>query len=224
MKSNDKKRSLSDFTPKELKEMPLQESADLFGEAIVQNLKQVNEMKTIKNVPVMPVEEYELLYNYQPELTSYLNELDTDFDQDMINQIVLWKINRYAKIDNSTLQLINKIKKTDRVLNIELTGEILLKLLCKEQKGIRLPLASTILRFRNRHIYPIIDQRAYRFVYGKELKYSLTDLNKQIMIYLDYISDVKKICEELGIEFYHADSFLYTMDRNYNSEFKLKGY
>lgn len=42
--------------------------------------------------------------------------------------------------------------------------EILRKLLMTP--GIRLPMASTILRFKNPNVYQIIDQRAYRFLTG----------------------------------------------------------
>jgi thermostable 8-oxoguanine DNA glycosylase len=120
--------------------------------------------------------------------------------------------------------LINQIKKTDTQINYELTGEILLKLLSKEQKGIRLPIASTILRFKNPNIYPILDQRVYRFIYGKELKYSLSNINQQIEIYLSYIDKLESVCNEFNIEFSMADRILYSMDKTYNFEIKLNGY
>ncbi len=163
-------------------------------------------------------------YVYQPELTDKLDHLDTDFNQDIINQIVLWKINRYSEIPEDTLKLLNQIQKTDTQLNYELTGAILLRLLGKDQRGIRLPLASTILRFRNPSIYPILDQRVYRFIYGKELKYSLSNINQQIDIYLSYIDKLKAICVEFNIEFSQADRILYSMDKTYNFDIKLKGH
>ena len=111
------------------------------------------------------------VYNYQSDLTSKLDKLDTDFNQEIINEIVLWKVNRYAAVDNETLNLINQIKKDDTQINPELTGAILLRLLSKEQKGFRLAMASTVLRFRNPKIYQIIDQRVFRFLYdGQSLQ------------------------------------------------------
>lgn len=101
------------------------------------------------------------VYNYQTERTTKLDNLDTDFNQDIINEIVLWKVNRYAAIDNETLNLINQIKKDDTQINPELTRAILLQLLSKEQKGFRLAMASTVLRFKNPKIYQIIDQRVF---------------------------------------------------------------
>ena len=49
-------------------------------------------------------------YSYQADLTSKLDSLDADFNQAIINEIVLWKVNRYAEIDSYTLILINQIK------------------------------------------------------------------------------------------------------------------
>jgi hypothetical protein len=164
------------------------------------------------------------IYNYQNELTSKLDKLDTDFDQEIINEIVLWKVNRYAAIDNETLNLINQVKKEDVHLNPELTVAILLRLLCKEQKGIRLPIASSILRFKNSKIYQIIDQRVFRFLYGRELKYSENNIKEQVTIYLDYLQKLKEVCLEHKINFETADRVFYTMDKVYNVGEKLKGY
>ena len=105
-------------------------------------------------------------YKYQAELTLELDKLETNFNQEIINEIVLWKVNRYVLMQKDTLELLNKIKKTDNILNEELTILILKKLLDKDQKGIQLAMASTILRFKNPSIYQIIDQRVYRFIYN----------------------------------------------------------
>lgn len=164
------------------------------------------------------------VYNYQSELTSKLDKLDTGFNQDIINEIVLWKVDRYAAVDNETLNLINQIKKDDTQLNPELTSAILLRLLSKEQKGFRQPMASTLLKFKNPKIYQIIDQRVFRFLYGKVLKYSKTNINEQITIYLDYLQKLKDVCTEYSIKFETADRVFYTMDKNHNPDEKLNGY
>ena len=85
-------------------------------------------------------------------------------------------------------------------------------------------MASTILRFKNPNIYQIIDQRVYRFIYGKELKYSETNLNLQIIIYIDYLEKLKEVCGKYQIKFEDADRILYKMDKDYNKDLKLKGY
>ncbi|HEX8575954.1 MAG TPA: hypothetical protein VF677_06630 [Flavobacterium sp.] len=163
-------------------------------------------------------------FKYQVELTKKLDSLNSDFNQDILNEIILWKVNRYAKFDTETINLLNELNPNDENLNISLTTKILLKLLEKNQKGIRLAMASTILRFKNPEIYQIIDQRVYRFIYGKELKYSETNINLQIIIYLNYLEKLKEVCEKYQIKFKDSDRILYKMDKDYNKDFKLNGY
>ena len=161
-------------------------------------------------------------FKYQVELTKKLDSLNSDFSQEILNEIILWKVNRYAKFDEETLNLLNKINRNDENLNQNLTGDILLNLL--NQKGVRLAMASTILRFKNPNIYQIIDQRVYRFIYGKELKYSETNHKLQIEIYIEYLEKLNEVCEKYQIKFEDADRILYKMDKLYNSNLKLKGY
>ena len=181
-------------------------------------------MKTINEIVPSEIDMANVNYDFNTELTSKLDSLDSDFNQDLINEIVLWKVNRYAPVDNYTLELINKIKKSDKVIDHALTGEILLKLLNKDQKGIRLAMASAILRFKNPKIYQIIDQRVYRFIYGKELKYSMTNLNEQIVLYLDYLNRLRFLCTKHNVRFEQADRIFYTLDKLYNFNTHLKGY
>ena len=161
-------------------------------------------------------------FKYQVELTKKLDSLNSDFSQEILNEIILWKVNRYAKFDEETLNLLNKINRNDENLNQNLTGDILLNLL--NQKGVRLAMASTILRFKNPNIYQIIDQRVYRFIYGKELKYSETNHKLQIEIYIEYLEKLNEVCEKYQIKFEDADRILYKMDKDYNKDLKLKGY
>jgi thermostable 8-oxoguanine DNA glycosylase len=181
-------------------------------------------MITINNLAETDIDFENAKYSYQTELTSKLDNLNSDFNQEIINEVVLWKVNRFAAIDSETLNLINKIKKTDTIIDQELTTKILLKLLHKKQKGIRLAVASTILRFKNPKIYQIIDQRVYRFIYGEELKHSETDINQQILIYFNYLDKLKQICLDRNINFEVADRILYSLDKIHNSDNKLYGY
>lgn len=164
------------------------------------------------------------LFSYQVELTKKLDNLSSDFNQEILNEIILWKVNRYAKFEESTISLLNKINRKDENLQVGLTADVLLNLLNKNQKGVRLPMASTILRFKNPKIYQIIDQRVYRFIYGEELKYPESNINLQINIYLDYLNKLKEVCTKYSIKFEDADRILYKMDKEYNRDLRLKGY
>jgi len=101
--------------------------------------------------------------------------------------------------------------------------KILRSLLDKKQKGIRLPMASTILRFRNKNIYQIIDQRAYRFLYGEDLKLK-GDVDSQIDLYLSYLEKLRIKCDDSKIPFENADRIFYLLDRDLNKQVDLKGY
>ncbi|GGD99617.1 hypothetical protein [Planktosalinus lacus] len=161
-------------------------------------------------------------YKYQLELTKKLDDLNSDFNQNTLNEIILWKVNRYAIFRKKTIDLLNKVNPEDDVINHTLTKDILLNLLDKNQKGVRLAMASTILRFKNPKVYQILDQRVYRFINGKELKYSLNDINSQIEIYLEYLAKLREVCEKHHIKFEEADRILYKMDKEYNSDLKLQ--
>lgn len=176
-------------------------------------------LETVNTVPKIgcKIEDY----NYQVLITPKLDDLDDDFDQDIINEVVLWKVNRYALIEPGTFELLNQIKKGNKVLDEILTKKILFELLGKGQKGIRLAMASTILRFKNPNIYQIIDQRVYRFIYGEELVYKVSDVDKQIEIYLNYLKKLHEVCEDKKIQFSKADRILYMMDKKHNSKIKL---
>lgn len=163
-------------------------------------------------------------YNYQPELTSKLDSLTNSFTQEIINEIVLWKINRYALIEGDTLDLLNEIDPSANLLDIDLTRSVLTKLL--NSKGIQLPMASTILRFKNPTIYQIIDQRVYRILYGEVLniKYtkSSSNISNQINLYISYLKELREACDKLKIEFSASDRILYMADKRLNGDMKIK--
>lgn len=94
---------------------------------------------------------------------------------------------------------------------------------------MQLAMASIILRYRNPSIYQIIDQRVYRIIYeNQELKLntylSEKNINYQIDLYLQYLTDLKDVCTSLDIPFDKSDRILFMADRRVNKERKLKNY
>jgi len=172
-------------------------------------------MKSIKELNPSKEVLLDLDYNYQEGLTEKLDNIESDFNQEIVNEIILWKVNRYAKLNKESLDLINKIDKNSININHALTGDILLHLLYT--KGIRLPMASTILRFRNPNIYQIIDQRVYRLIYGEKLKLK-TNVNDSIIQYLDYLKELREVSKRYDIPFSQSDRILYEYDRVNNLE------
>ena len=145
------------------------------------------------------------------------------FNQAMINQIVLFKVNRYAEIPSNVLDILNEINPKARTINKKLSRIVLHKLLM--QKGVRLAMASTILRFKNPNIYQMIDQRVYRLIYGKKLKLSSSKSEKQhniqIDLYFDYLDKLKHLCKQNGYKFSDSDRTFFHADKKYNKDFKL---
>ena len=106
----------------------------------------MSNLKTVKDLKDLIPKKH----TYQ-DSEQFMRELDLEsnsgklFNQSMINKIVLFKVNRYAEIPDHILDELNKISSKGRVIDKELTRSVLHKLLM--QKGIRMAMASTILRF-----------------------------------------------------------------------------
>ena len=177
-------------------------------------------MKTVYDLNLTEQELSNDDYKFQPELTSILDNINVNFDQSIINQIVLWKVNRYSQFNESTLLLLNQVDKHDLVLNADLTEKILRNLL--STKGVQLAMASTILRFKNPNIYQIIDQRVYRFIYGKIMPKYFSSIGIQIELYLEYLEKLREVCHYKKIDFLLADRILYDLDKKHNKDEKIK--
>lgn len=179
-------------------------------------------MKTIQSID-FEIKEGDSEYNYQSCLTTKLDSYTLPFNQEVVNEIVLWKVNRYAELSAETLSLINQINSE---WDEALIRNVLYALL--SEKGVQLPMASTILRFRNKHLFQIIDQRVYRILYGDELKINQqktkSNILKQIDLYLLYLKDLRDVCSKLNISFEMSDRVLYNADKRINSLEKLKNY
>lgn len=163
-------------------------------------------------------------YCYNQELTKDLDSIDDLFDMNTINKIVLWKVNRYPYLNSDIVDMLNAITKDKsysekhRLLVLELLG-------CR---GINLPMASTLLRFRNCDLFQIIDQRVYRFITGKELKLPAIKSNagkeKSANLYFDYLNQLSAMCKELELPFNKADRIFYNADKRINKDVKLRNY
>ncbi len=182
---------------------------------IEKNNKAVAGMKKIIQAEGKELLPYEKHYNYQPELTEKLDKMEGSFSQEMINEIVLWKVNRYVKMTDETLLMLNKI---DRLNNDE-EKELFTMMLNTD--GIDIPMMSTILRFRNPERYQIIDQRAYRVLYGEEY-HKPTAIDKKIELYCAYLKELRAFCKRNKIPFSKADRIMYEFDKKENAGIPIK--
>jgi thermostable 8-oxoguanine DNA glycosylase len=163
-------------------------------------------------------------YDYNPELTNVLDELNEDFNQNTINTITLWKVNRYPYVSTDIISALNRI--ADDKEYKEEHKILLLRLL--DCKGVQLPMASTFLRFRNPCLFQIIDQRVYRLITGCELSLPVynSEKNKKtiVALYFDYLKKLRSVCDLLEISFEKSDRILYNVDKRINKDVKLKNY
>ena len=156
-------------------------------------------------------------YKYQTELTEKLDNLeDSPLSQEILNEIVLWKVNSYVSISESLLEKIERVKnlKQGEHKKASLVIELLLNL-----RGVDLAMASTILRFRNPKAFQILDRHAYRAVTGtKPVLYTSTSADKKISVYFDYLEKLIELCRNRDLRFETVDRLLYLFDKRVNGK------
>jgi thermostable 8-oxoguanine DNA glycosylase len=139
-----------------------------------------------------------------------------NIDKSTLYEIALWKIGRYLYLDEQPdlINAINNISSTSQKLNVDETRIVMAKLL--EVDGISLPMASTILRFRNPQIYQIIDKHMKQVITGKPFVFSYYNKTQQIEDYLEYLDELRNFCFRHKIQFEEADQILFKIGQEYN--------
>jgi len=159
--------------------------------------------------------EFLCYYNYLPNLTRRLDQISNlSFNQALINEIVLWKLNRYVLIESNIFEELDKIKTINS--GEHRSAEPTLKRLL-ETRGVDLPMASTFLRFRNPRAFQLIDRHAYRAIYGRSYAlYTSTSIPKKIKTYFEYLDELHNLCESKSLVFETVDRLLYIFDKREN--------
>lgn len=156
-------------------------------------------------------------YTHLPGLTRRLDRLeDAEFTPNLINEIVLWKVNRYVSLTPELLRQIGHLRRLKP--NQHREGEsVLLALL--ECRGVDLAMASTILRFRNPAVFQIIDRHAYRAIYGTVYPLSTKcAVDRKVKLYFDYVDALVDLCAAKGEPFETIDRVLYKFDQAKNGK------
>jgi hypothetical protein len=156
-------------------------------------------------------------YHYHSDLTSRLDQLSsTEITTSLLHEIVLWKLNRYPYIPESLINKVNKIQKIQPRKHRKSEKLLVFLLKCD---GVDLPMASTILRFKNPNAFQIIDRHAYRALYGSDYPFSAaTSIKKKINGYFNYLDDLHKLSKNKNIRFRDLDRILYIFDKNVNGK------
>jgi hypothetical protein len=156
-------------------------------------------------------------YDYQPTLTEKLDNMDElDLTQQSINEIVLWKVDRYVEASSKLLSDLNTLRTLpdgEHRQGVKFLTSLL------STRGVDLPMASTLLRFRNPRVYQIIDQHAYRAIYGEKYPlYAASPSNRKIDVYFDYLDRLIALCKHRGLSFKSIDRLLYIFDKKENGK------
>lgn len=155
-------------------------------------------------------------HKYQKELTKKLDAISAgQLDMNAFYEIVLWKLNRFPKLDGTLLKQLRSVHKI-KSKDYKCVEPVLRKML--QCPGIALPMASTVLRFLNPHSFQIIDDRVYRIVRPGKAKYpnkppkpNATYLDTSVRIYFEYLTDLRELCCD-ELPFPKSDRILYQLD------------
>ena len=137
-------------------------------------------------------------------------------NRDIINSIVLWKINRQVNVNTELFASLKKLKISPDLFNEKEKEikKIVFDLL--EIKGVKIAMASTILKMFYPDSFPIIDQRAYRELNGEDLPdyYGASANQRYADLYFQYILDCHKYNQSVcpNINFDDIDKVLYPLD------------
>jgi hypothetical protein len=156
---------------------------------------------------------YEFAYNIDE--TSSLHRLLNRNPKptiDDLRRVSLWKIDRVLHIEEDTLKLLGSLAGADINVESPLSKDCLLRLV--DCQGIGYPMASAILKFLRPDIFPIIDARAYRAIYGRRLAYSSYTLER----YLDYALKIQDLAIQMRVELREVDEQLYCFDKVQNGK------
>ena len=148
---------------------------------------------------------------------------------DDLRRVALWKINRILDVPDGLLEQLQDIARQENLDILSDAGRKQIKRLFMQLvscTGIGFPVASAILKFLRPDIFPIIDVRAYRALFGKKLSYSQYSFNKY-MVYAEKIYCIwNKYKEQRDLtplltdgeelKLCHIDEQLYAFDKRHN--------
>jgi thermostable 8-oxoguanine DNA glycosylase len=154
-------------------------------------------------------------YKHQPDLTARLDSLaDAPFSEETINEIVLWKINRYAQVPKGVRNSLHALRRLSSKEHTKAEPVLLSLLRCD---GVDLAMASTFLRFQNAEVFQIIDRHAYRAAFGKPYAlHSSTPAKTKISTYFMYLDVLHLLAASSGEAFRDLDRILYIFDKERN--------
>lgn len=160
-----------------------------------------------------PIREFLKDFSVYPDLTARLDARTWTFTQGVINEIVLWKVARYVNMPSDLLRDLDRLRSLKP--GQESQGESVIKDLLL-LRGVRLPMASTFLRFANPEVFQIFDRHMYRAIYGTVFKPLSKKHETCWPLYRKYLGDLRGLCGAVGITFSDSDRILFEFDKAVN--------
>ena len=153
-------------------------------------------------------------FDYNPEETDALKSQlqgNTKVTLDDLRRVSLWKINRVLEVPDSVLGDFNELTALPNLTHRMPKAIDVLEALV-DSRGVGYPMASSMLKFVRPDVFPIIDVRAYRALFGRKLYASMYTTER----YLDYADRCHEIAESQGIPLAAVDEQLYGFDLKHN--------
>lgn len=166
---------------------------------------------------------FDYTFNYNLEETRKLQSLfstvreDQPLTIDHMRQVALWKYNRVLDVPEKLLERVEKLAKKQNITVFDQECKAIITELCACD-GIGMPLASAILKFLRPDLFPIIDVRAYRALYGKKIYSNQYTVEK----YYDYVKKIYDLKEKMNCPLSLVDEQLYEFDKKYNGSISSK--
>ena len=153
--------------------------------------------------------------NETNSLKNLFSEIRTNksLSVDDIRRVALWKIDRVLGISEDLVKKLDDLAKNNSVNIFDKDVKNIINELTSSQ-GIGFPMASAILKFLRPDVFPIIDVRAYRVIFGKKLSYSQYSIEK----YYNYVKEIYLIRDKLKLPLEQIDEQLYEFDKKHNGK------
>lgn len=153
-------------------------------------------------------------FDYNVEETAALRKIfaaEAPIRSEDLHRAALWKLNRIIEIPDEVLQALEAVRKKESLHHRDDDAVHLLESLVACQ-GVGYPMASTFLKFVHPDVFPIIDVRAYRALYGQRLQSHQHNTER----YLTYVDRCCEISAMSSKPLSEIDEQLYLFDKAHN--------
>lgn len=158
-------------------------------------------------------------FEYNPEETQVLRKTfsgirkNKALSEDILRRTALWKIDRVLNVPESLIKKLDALSKKKKLTIHDAEVKVILQELIACE-GVGVPMASAFLKFLRPDVFPIIDVRAYRAIFGKKLYYAQHSIDK----YYRYVEEIYKIRDATGLPLAEIDERLYAFDKEKNGK------